>query len=56
MPSEPEEERIREIVAEAVRLARATTPGNMCDEAVVQHVLHEEFVDGRWVIQKGLLD
>jgi len=43
-----DEDELRELIKEAVCFARRTTSGNFCDEAVVQHVMHERFVDGRW--------
>lgn len=43
-----DEEKVRELVEEAVHTARTTSPGNVSDEAVVQWTLDEKFVDGRW--------
>lgn len=43
-----DEDRVRRIVKEAIYIARTTTPENVCDEAVVQKVLDERFIDGRW--------
>jgi hypothetical protein len=43
-----DEDELRELVEKTVRHARRTTPGNMCDEAIVQHAMQERFVDGRW--------
>lgn len=43
------EEEVRALIEEAVDLARnRSTPDNLCDEAVVQRVLEERFIDGRW--------
>lgn len=42
------EEQVRYLVISAVNLARTTTPGNMCDEAVVERIMHDHYKDGRW--------
>jgi hypothetical protein len=42
------EAQVRELVAEAVSLARRTTQGNVCDDACVQWTMKDKFVDGRW--------
>jgi hypothetical protein len=42
------EEDVRDLVTKAVRRARRTTPGNFSDEAVVQHVMKDRFIKGRW--------
>lgn len=41
------EDEIKALVAHAVHMARTTTPGNVCNEAVVQQVMKEEFVPGQ---------
>jgi hypothetical protein len=43
-----DEDKVRELVEEAVRRARNTTPGNMSDEAVVQWTMDDKYIDGRW--------
>jgi hypothetical protein len=43
-----DEDKVRELVEEAVQTARNTTPGNVCDEAVVQWTMDDKFIDGRW--------
>lgn len=40
------EEEVRALVAHAVHMARTTTPGNICNEAVVQSVMREHFEPG----------
>jgi hypothetical protein len=42
------EAQVRELVADAVRLARRTTPGNVSDEACVQWTMKDNFIQGRW--------
>ena len=42
------EDKVRELVEEAVHRARHTTEGNMCEEAIVQRVMEDYFLDGRW--------
>lgn len=37
------ETEVRVLVAEAVHMARTTTPGNVCNEAVVQQVMKDEY-------------
>jgi hypothetical protein len=39
---------VAQLVEDAVDLARRTSPDNMCDDAVTQRIMKEEFVDGRW--------
>lgn len=43
-----DEDRVRQIVEEAIRIARTTTPENVSDAAVVQRALDERFIDGHW--------
>jgi len=43
-----EEEALRTLVTDAVRLARRTTPGNVCDEACVQRIMKDRFIGGVW--------
>jgi hypothetical protein len=43
-----DEDKVRELVEEAVQNARNTTPGNVCDEAVVQWTMDDKYIDGRW--------
>lgn len=43
-----DEDKVRELVEEAVRIARTTTPSNVSDEAVVQWTMDDKFIDGRW--------
>lgn len=43
-----DEEKVRELVEEAVRIARTTTPSNVSDEAVLQWTMDDKFIDGRW--------
>lgn len=44
------EEFVRDLVERAVELARNTTPGNMCNEAVVQRIMKDRYAPGRgWV-------
>jgi hypothetical protein len=43
-----DEDELRELIREAVSLARRTSVDNMCDDAIVQRVMKEEFIDGRW--------
>ena len=43
-----DEDELRELIREAVSLARRTSADNMCDDAIVQRVMKEEFIDGRW--------
>lgn len=43
-----DEKRVRELVEEAVAEARNSSRENRCDDAVVQCVLKERFVNGRW--------
>lgn len=43
-----DEKKTRELVEKAVRIARNTTPGNVCDEAVVQWTMDDKFIDGEW--------
>lgn len=40
------ESEIRALVTEAVQEARAFSPGNVCDEAIVQRVMRDEFQSG----------
>ena len=42
------EAELRDLVARAVHSARHTTEGNMCEDAIVQHIMRDEFVDGCW--------
>jgi histone H3/H4 len=42
------EDEVAQLVEDAVDLARHTSPGNMSDEAVIQRIMKEEYVDGRW--------
>lgn len=43
-----DENRVRELVEQAVRTARNTTPGNVSDEAVVQWTMNDKYIDGQW--------
>jgi len=43
-----DEDELRELISDTVKHARRTTPGNMSDNAIIQHAMEEEFVDGRW--------
>lgn len=43
-----DEDQVRELVEQAVRVARNTTPGNVSNEAVVQRTMNDKFIDGRW--------
>jgi hypothetical protein len=43
------EDRVRELIEDAVDLARnKSSPGNVSDEAVVQWIMEDRFIDGRW--------
>lgn len=42
------EAEVRSLVSEAVDIARTTTPSNMCDEAIVQRVMKDEFRSSGW--------
>ena len=43
-----DEDELRELIEDAVRFARNTTPGNVSNEAVIQRAMKERFVDGNW--------
>jgi len=40
------EAEVRAIVEDAVLIARSTTPGNVCDEAVVQWAMKDKYIEG----------
>ena len=43
-----DEDELRELIWDAVYFARATSPNNISEAAVVQRAMKEEFVDGQW--------
>jgi len=49
-PAEPSfsENEVRDLVAEAIRLARRTQPSNMSDEACIQRTMKDRFIEGYW--------
>jgi hypothetical protein len=53
-----EEYEVRELLLRAVIYAREHGRSNVCDEAVVQHVMADEFIDGTWrsTLSRPVLD
>lgn len=40
---------MRKLIDGSIYLARNSSPDNLCDKAICQRVLKEEFIDGKWV-------